>query len=272
MRICYQGVMPEQVILGNKMSNFIDFTGKKVVIIGASSGIGRQAAIMLASLGAQLILIARREEQLRDTVTALAGSGHGFFTADISKLNEIDFLFKNIKEKYGSIDGLVYCAGTNITLPLLQLKPEKMKATFDVNFFAFVETVRQVTRRGRFNEGMRIVAVSSNAAIRGDKAHTAYSASKAAMNAAIRCMAKELADKGICITAVAPAVTNTEIYKQYATNSGEVGGNESALMKRQYLGLIEPEDIANTIAFLLSPGARMITGITVPVDGGLSTN
>ena len=241
------------------MQNLTDFTGKKFIIVGASSGIGRQTAITLASLGAQLILIARREEQLRDTVAVLEGSGHGFFAADISKLDEIE-------------DGLVYCAGTNTTLPLLQLKPEKMKATFDVNFFAFVETVRQVTRRGRFNEGMRIVAVSSNAAIRGDKAHTAYSASKAAMNAAIRCLAKELADKGICINAVSPAVVNTEIYKQYTENSGGISESEKTLLERQYLGLIEPGDVANTIAFLLSPGARIITGITMPVDGGLSTN
>lgn len=254
------------------MQNLTDFTGKKFIIVGASSGIGRQTAITLASLGAQLILIARREEQLRDTVAVLEGSGHGFFAADISKLDEIDSLFKRIKEEYGSIDGLVYCAGTNTTLPLLQLKPEKMKATFDVNFFAFVETVRQVTRRGRFNEGMRIVAVSSNAAIRGDKAHTAYSASKAAMNAAIRCLAKELADKGICINAVSPAVVNTEIYKQYTENSGGISESEKTLLERQYLGLIEPGDVANTIAFLLSPGARIITGITMPVDGGLSTN
>ena len=254
------------------MQNLTDFTGKKFIIVGASSGIGRQTAITLASLGAQLILIARREEQLRDTVAALEGSGHGYYAADISKLDEIDFLFKTIKEEYGAADGLVYCAGVNTTLPLLQLKPDKMQKTFNVNFFAFVETVRQVTRRGRFNEGMRIVAVSSNAAIRGDKAHTAYSASKAAMNAAIRCMAKELADKGICITAVAPAVTNTEIYKQYTENSGGVSESEKALLGRQYLGLIEPEDVANAIAFMLSPGARMITGIIMPVDGGLSTN
>ena len=119
---------------------------------------------------------------------------------------------------------------------------------------------------------MRIVAVSSNAAIRGDKAHTAYSASKAAMNSAIRCMAKELADKDICINAVAPAITNTEIYRQYHLNSEYGGNNEDRLMERQYLGLIEPGDVADAISFLLSSAARKITGITMPVDAGLSSN
>lgn len=254
------------------MKHLLTFEGKKIVIIGASSGIGRQTASVLASLGAQLILVARREELLRTAIAELEGTTHDFYTADISKLDEIDLLFKSIKEKHGTIDGLVYCAGVNMTMPLLQLKPNRIKEAFDVNFFAFVETVRQVTRRGRFNEGMRIVAVSSNAAVRGDKAHTAYSASKAAMNAAVRCIAKELADKGICINAVAPAVTNTEIYKQYADSSNGISESEKALLERQYLGLIEPKDVANSIAFLLSPAARMITGITMPVDGGLSTN
>ena len=254
------------------MRDFINLSGKKVAVIGASSGIGKQTAIALASSGAQVILVARREEQLQNTVAMLEGSGHGYYAADISKLDEIEGLFKSIRETYGPIDGLVYCAGVNTTLPLLQLKPNKLQDTFTVNFFAFVEAVRQASRRGRFNEGMRIVAVSSNAAIRGDKAHTAYSASKAAMNAAVRCMAKELADKGICINAVAPAVTNTEVYQQYVAVSGGISESEKALLERQYMGLIEPQDIADAIIYLLSPAARMITGITLPVDGGLSTN
>lgn len=254
------------------MRNFIDFSGKKMVVIGASSGIGKQTAIALSSLGAQLILVARREEQLQNTMALLEGSGHGYYAADIAKLDETEDLFKNISKTYGTIDGLVYCAGVNSTLPLLQLKPDKLHDIFTVNFFAFVETVRQATRRGRFSEGMRIVAVSSNAAIRGDKAHTAYSASKAAMNAAIRCIAKELADKGICINAVAPAVTNTEVYQNYVAVSGGISDSEKALLERQYMGLIEPQDIAEAIIYLLSPAARMITGITLPVDGGLSTN
>jgi len=170
------------------------------------------------------------------------------------------------------LDGLVYCPGVNTTIPLQMLKPEKLKASFEVNFFAFIETVRQATKKGRYNEGMRIAAVSSNAAIRGDKGHTAYSASKAAMNAAVRCLAKELSDKGICINAVSPAMTNTEMYQQYASGNGNINEAEKNLLARQYLGIIEPADVADAIIFLLSPGARMITGIALPVDGGLSTN
>ena len=227
------------------MKNLIDLTDKRIIIAGASSGIGRQTAVTLSEVGAKLILIARREDKLRETLDMLEGSGHGIIPADLSETDAIEGLFKRIKEEYGAADGLVYCAGVNSSVPLQLLKPESLKNTFEINFFAFVETVRQLAKRGRFNEGTRIVAVSSNAAIRGDKAHTAYSA---------------------------PAVTETEIYKQYAQSSESAGGSEKALLDRQYLGLIQPEDVAETIAYLMSGSARMITGVTLPVDGGLSTS
>lgn len=254
------------------MRQLIDFTGKSIVVLGASSGIGKNTAITLSELGAHVIIVARREDKLRETLALLHGNGHAYYTTDISIFTNIENLFKRIKDEHGELDGLVYCAGINSTMPLMQLKPEKIQAIFDINFFSFIESVRQATRRGRYNPGMRIVAVSSNAAVRGDKAHTAYSASKAAMNAAVRCIAKELADREIYINTVAPAVTNTEIYKQYSSGSDDISDSEKALLERQYLGLIEPSNVADAIAFLLSPAAQMITGITLPVDGGLSTN
>ena len=91
------------------------------------------------------------------------------------------------------------------------------------------------------------------------------------MNAAVRCLAKELADKKIYINAVAPAMTNTKLLEDYSFGNVGVSNSENCLMERQYLGMIEPKDVAEAIAYLLSPAARMITGITLPVDGGLST-
>lgn len=267
--IMQKGSLFPESIEEKKMYNLIDFTGKKIIIAGASSGIGKQTAITLSTIGAQLIMIARREVKLEETLKLLQGEGHSFYSADLSDLNCIEELFKKINIEHGAVDGLVYCVGTNSTVPIQQLKPNKLQEIFQINFFSFIETVRQVVRRGRYNEGMRIVAVSSNASLRGDKAHTAYSASKAAMNAAVRCLAKELAAKKIYVNSIAPAMTNTEIYKQYAS---EAVDSEKALMERQYLGLIEPEEVAESIAFLLSSASKKITGITLFVDGGLSTN
>ena len=254
------------------MEHFIDLTGKRILIVGASSGIGKQTAIALSKVGAHLSLVARREDKLKETIALLEGEGHDYYCADVSVASEIDLLFKNIIAKNGALDGFVYSAGISLSLPLQMFKPEKLQSIFDINFFAFIECVRQATKKGRFNKGMRIVGVSSIASMKGDKTHLGYCASKAAMDAAVRCVAKEVASKGICINTVAPGLTATSMYENFASNIGEDSSSMKVLMERQYLGVVDPLKVAQTIVFLLSPAAEFITGIALPVDGGMTTN
>ncbi|MDO5424004.1 MAG: SDR family oxidoreductase [Eubacteriales bacterium] len=250
----------------------VDLTGRRIVVAGASSGIGRETAFLLNQLGASVILIARREEKLKEIVEQMEGNANAYYSADLSELDSIEPLFKQIAEEQGRLDGMVYSAGISMSLSLQMFKPEKLMNIFTTNFFAFVECVRQACRKGRFNEGMRIVGVSSIASMQGDKAHLGYSASKAAMDAAVRCIAKEVADKGICINTVAPAMTETDMYLKYLQRYGEDSDSNKTVLSRQYLGIAKTNDIANTIAFLISPAARFITGITLPVDGGSTTS
>ena len=253
------------------MTNLIDLTGRKILVIGASSGIGKQTAITLSKVGATVILTARREDKLRETLSLLEGEGHGIHCFDTQKLDEIETHIKQIVAEFGSLDGMVYSAGLGTAIPLLQTKPEKLQNVFEVNLFGFIESVRQLCKKGRFNPGMRIVGISSCASLRGDKSKTAYSASKAAMDSAIRCIAKEMADRGICINSVAPSMTATELYDHYLEKYGDDSETNHELLKRQYLGIAETSDIASAVAFLISPAAKFITGITLPVDGGLTT-
>ncbi len=251
--------------------DFVNFAGKKIVVAGASSGIGRETALLLNKLGASVILIARREDKLQEIVAEMTGDGNAYYLADLSVLDSIEPLFKQIVAKQGKLDGMVYSAGISMSLSLQMFKPEKLQHIFEINFFAFVECVRQICKKGRFNEGTRVVGVSSIASMKGNKAHLGYSASKAAMDSAVRCIAKEVAEKGICINTVAPAMTATEMYTKYLTHYGEDSDSNKELLSRQYLGIAKTSDIANAIAFLLSPEARFITGITLPVDGGMTT-
>ncbi len=253
------------------MKNLIDLSGKRILVIGASSGIGKQTAITLGQTGAALSLVARTEEKLKETLLALDGEGHDYFCADVSIVSTIESLIKGIVEKDGPLDGLVYSAGIGTALPLMQSKPEKVLEAFQVNYFGFLEAVRQICRKGRYNPGMRIVGVSSCASLRGDKSKAIYSSSKAAMDSAVRCIAKEVSDKGICINTVAPSMTATELYSRFLEKYGNDSDSNNELMKRQYLGIAQPSDVASAIAFLISPAARFITGITLPVDGGLTT-
>lgn len=253
------------------MNNLIDLSDKRILIVGASSGIGKQTAITLSQVGAKLSLVARNEGKLQKAIEELEGEGHDYFIADVSNVNSIETLIMDVVTKDGPLDGLVYTAGVGTALPLMQSRPDKVQDTFKVNFFGFFEVIRQVARKTRFNPGMRIVGVSSCASLRGDKSKAIYSSSKAAMDSAVRCMAKELAEKGICINTVAPSMTATALYDRYVEKYGEDSATNKELLTRQYLGIAQPQDIANAVAFLISPAARFITGITMPVDGGLTT-
>ena len=253
------------------MNTLIDLTGKHVLVIGASSGIGRQTAITLSRIGAKLTLVARTEDKLKTALQELEGEGHAYYVTDISELSGIEEMVKQTIQKNGSLDGMVYAAGISMSMPLQMFKPQKLQSLFDVNFFAFVESVRQATKKGRYHPGMRIVGISSIASLKGDKTHLGYSASKAAMDAAVRCIAKEVANKGICINTVAPGMTATGMLSRFTDHIGSDSESMKELKSRQYLGVIQPEAVAETIAFLLSPAAEYITGITLPVDGGMTT-
>ena len=246
------------------MYNFVDFTGKKIIVVGASSGIGKQTAITLSRLGAQVILLARREEKLKETLGELEGNEHCYYCIDVSETDRIEPLIKIIIEKNGKISGLVYSAGISSDTPLNLMKKEKTMRVFDTNFYGFVECVKQVCKKGRYEDNLRIVGVSSTGAIQGNRAHEAYAASKAAMDAFIRCAAIEEGKKGMCINNVAPGWTETDMVKE----GRKIVGDDLDEFDRQYLGIILPEDVANLIAFLLSPAARMITGKTIMIDGG----
>ena len=119
-------------------NTLIDLTGKHVLVIGASSGIGKQTAITLSSIGAKLTLVARTEDKLKTTLHELEGEGHAYCVTDICELSGIEEMVKQAIQKNGSLDGMVYAAGISMSMPLQMFKPEKLQSLFDVNFFFFV--------------------------------------------------------------------------------------------------------------------------------------
>ena len=243
---------------------FIDFQGKKIIVAGASSGIGRQIAQTLNEYGASVIAMARREDKLQGLVTGLAGEGNRYYVADLSQTEGIEHLLKQIVAEVGPVDGLVYSAGISYDRPLGLCKPAVVRQLFDINFFGFFEMVRVLAKKNNHNAGFSVVGISSAAADGANK--SVYSASKAAMDASVKVMAQELGSKGIRINTIRPGMVNTEMYQKYKENYGEHG--DERLFSRQFLGVGEPVDIANAAAYLLSEKSRFITGIHMSVDGG----
>ena len=249
------------------MTGFLDFTGKKILVTGAAGGMGQAVCALLASHGAQVILLDRNEEQLEMACQNLEGSGHACYVCDLGQIDSIEGLISQIIQEQGPVDGFVHCAGIANVRPLKLSKYPYMLEIMNVNFFSFVEVARCITKRKAFNPGLSIVGICSIGAFYGAPTKTAYGASKAAMLAAVKSIAVELGDKGVRANVVAPGTTRTNMMAEAEDYSA---GTDSYLQKlsRQFLGICEPEDIANSIAFLLSDKARMITGTCLTVDGG----
>ena len=255
------------------MYNMIDLSDKVIVVVGASSGIGRQVSITISALGGKVVAIARSENNLQETISMLEGEGHKYYMCDLAETENVAEIFKRIKNECGRIDGIVYSAGIAKDAPLNMIKTDKLNDVFDVNYYGFIECVRWVCKKGYYNEGMSIVAISSVCSIVGSWGHIMYSSSKAAIDGAIRCLATETASKGIRVNSILPGMIDTQIYRDLVEGAGgEDAEPVVRFMNKQYLGLGKVEDVSNMVAFLLSSASRMITGVCIPVDGGYSTN
>ena len=244
----------------------LDFSDKKIILAGVG-GIGLETASLLSKQGAKLILVDIDSSALAKASNTLGNSCVGIYVCDFSEVTSITPLVKRIVKEIGPIDGFVFCVGITESRPIKTANYDSMKRVMDINFFSYVEFIRNLTSKGNYNEGMSIVGISSVGAILGNPAQTAYAASKAAMNGATRCMAKELSAKGIRVNTIAPGTTDTPMFRQAEANHGDAAAFKSRL-DRQYLGLCQPIDIANGVVFLLSDMAKMISGSCLGVDGG----
>lgn len=247
------------------MWNPYDFTGKKMIVTGATSGIGRAAAIKLAEQGATVHIIGRNEEKLLDTIRHLKGEHHRYYIKDFAEPGNYQSLFDDIISDGKKIDGLVYSAGVAKILPLSTLNYKNMNESMIVNLYSMVELVSMLSKK-KYHMNTNIVVVSSIAAEYPGKCQGVYAASKAAINAMVQSLAMELSKKNIRINSVMPASTNTPMLQEANDNRGQESVHNE--LKKQLLGLEEPEDIADIIMFLLSDASRMITGRAIYADAG----
>lgn len=246
------------------MNNPLDLSGRKILISGASSGIGQGIARYLSELGATLILLGRNEEGLKETVSSLEGSGHRIIQADLAAMEDMSGLFSDITQNGKEpLNGLVHSAGIMPLIPLKLLNRSKIKECMDINYYSFIELVRQYARK-KNSSGGSIVAVSSIAAKDPDKCQTIYAASKAAINMSVSTLALELVSKNIRINSIMPGTVATKNTLEW------LNGNEALQhsVDRQLLGMADIQDIAYVCGFLLSNLSKTITGRAIYADCG----
>lgn len=246
------------------MYNPYSLEGKTVLVTGASSGIGRASAIECARLGASVIITARNEERLSQTLSQLEGDGHQMILCDLNNKEEIDNLVSQLPE----IQGFVSNAGFTKLLPVQFINSIDINNIFQVNTVAPMLLLQKLLKKKKLKKGASVVFTSSLAGLGTcSVGNSMYAASKGAISAFIRCVALELAPKNIRVNAVCPAMVDTGIL-----DSGTVSKEQLEADQKNYpLGRYgTPEDIAWAMVFLLSDAAGWITGDNLVIDGGVT--
>ena len=247
----------------------INLKGKRIVVSGASSGIGKSVSKIGSKLGAKILLIGRDEERLEAVTKELYGRDHISLICDITKHEELEDKLKNKLKDFGVIDGFVHSAGIEMTRPLKTLKPKNLDDVLQVNLISGLSIARILNGRNVFNKnGGSIVFISSIAGICGQSGKTGYSASKGAVIAASKSLAIELASRKIRVNSVTPAMVKTEMSVNMLSSLPKEA--KLNIESMHPLGIGNAEDVANTVTFLLSDLTSWITGTSVIVDGGYS--
>lgn len=241
--------------------NPFSLQGKTILVTGASSGIGKTTAIECSKMGAKLIITARNEERLNQTLTELEGDGHIALIADLTLQEDIKCLVEAMPE----LDGVVYNAGVGITVPLAYIKDDDLYRVFETNLFSTMRLNKALLRKKKILKSASIVFTSSISALYNTPGISLYGETKAALLSYMRSCACELADKKIRVNAVLPGMIQTDLING-GTLSEEDKARDMASYPLKRYGT--PQDVAYAFIYLLSDASSWVTGTSLVVDGG----
>ena len=239
-----------------------DFDGENFAVTGASSGIGRQIAIDLADAGANVLAIARNVERL-DEVRNHNSARIVTASVDVCDPNALEEAIKNFVGSHGKLNGGVHAAGITGYTSLKNFDRDFAHRIMATSFWAAVDFTRLITKSKYGAGGSSIVLFSSVASDLNPKAKFAYAASKSAVNNFVKTVAKEICAKRHRINSVMPGWISTPM-----TTAVDYLVDVENETSKFLLGEGTPADVSSTVMFLLSDGARWITGTNIAVDGG----
>ena len=251
------------------MYNPFSLQGKTILVTGAGGGIGRATAIACSKMGATLVITDINAETLEQTLLLLETDGerkHLMMTADLTDEDALDKMVGEMPQ----LDGIVCNAGISKVLPIQFLNSGDFNRIMAINAFAPMYMTQRLYKKKRINKGGSIVyTVSISGVSMVSMGGVMYAVSKNALDAFMRNAALEFAARNIRVNSVNPSRVKTGLIQNSAYSEEEVAKDIQTYPLKRYA---EPEEIANSIVFLLSDAASYITGHALIVDGGKTLN
>lgn len=245
------------------MINPFTLEGKTLLITGASSNIGRQIAVKCSELGAKVIISARNEDRLKETLAIMSGESHKLLSCDLSDADAIPSLVEMVPE----LDGIVMCAAIFRTTPIRNNRRKYTEEIFNTNTFANIDLVQLLLKKKKIKDGGSILFISSVAAYRPYAGNALYSATKGAINSFCQVLAIEQGPRKIRANCVSPGI----IKRDLAIREGAVTQEELQKEEARFpLGFGHTEDIAYAAVYMMSDASKWVTGTNMIVDGGQS--
>lgn len=242
---------------------FCDLTGKTILVTGASSGIGRQTAILISRLGGRLFISGRNPEKLQDTFFLLEGGSHRMESADLTDEREMDRLVAALP----ALNGIVHGAGIIGPTPAKFIRQENIDKLFRINFEVPVLLTGKVLMHKKLELSASLVFFSSIVTKSPYFGGALYSSAKAALEAYVQTLALEMIPRKIRANILSPALVNTPLLTDPARegNPEIVDDSIQRYLKKYPMGIGEPEEVANIAAFLLADESKWISGANIPM-------
>lgn len=242
--------------------NPFSLSGKKILVTGASSGIGKATAIECSKLGATIIITGRNEFRLQETLSQLDGANNKSIIFDFTNNGSLVEFCLNLP----LLDGIVMCAGITKTIPAKFNSRSIIDEIFNTNTFFNISLTGYLLKYKYFNNNASIIFISSVASNRPYIGNSLYSASKGAINSYSKVLAVEFANKKIRVNTILPGIVKTKMVDEQVFTSEDMAKENDRIP----LGFGNVLDVARSCVYLLSDASKWVTGTELIIDGGQS--